>query len=354
MPTFLETARSFAAKIYSSPTIQPTTGRVPDEQCTPPASAGKEILPNQSYFTVTLNELYLAFGRELWTTYDPMIVATVEYMHRGDSLAVPVVIGPGTIKRPTDNGVPHGVVINDIPIAGPHPYRGGTITITMLLYKIKHSDYARGFLKFAESVSRAAGVPTNINTLEKVGTALLEGVEELLSMKDNEPIAGHMFTIDDSTRRGFRTGYGVLIADSKAQMAKVRVKEGRLEITDGEQFAPYREADYVLYSVSERPRRGEVESLPFYSLYEQSVQAAIANDEESWKRAKASLLTLYGQMVASPDLIPSEVESLTDEFVVKITKARKRAQELGALAIHEKGKDLRQNQMNSRIGLLDM
>jgi hypothetical protein len=359
MSEFFETVRAFAAKLYSAPAVRPTVGRIPDQQCIPSEGVGREILPDQSYFTVVVNELFVAIGRQLWATYDPMVLVTIEYMYKGTNLAIPVVIGPGTIKRPAEQQIPHGIVINDIPVAGPHPYRGGKITITMLLYKIKHTDYARGFLKFAERISKAAGVPANIDTLEKVGAALLEGVDELLKMKDNEPIAGHMFAIDDSTRRGFRTGYAVLISDSKAQLSEMRVNEGRLEAKNGSEYLPYREGDYVLYSVSERSRRGEVESLPFYALYEQSLQAAIANDDESWKRAKASLLSLYGQMVSSPDLISSEVEGLTNEFTTRVLAARKRASALEALSVAEKGREALERdamirQLNSRVGLLDL
>jgi hypothetical protein len=358
MSDFFETMRAFAARLYSAPAVRPTVGRVPDEQCVPSEGVGREILPDQSYFTVTVNELFIAIGRQLWATYDPMVLVTVEYMYKGTNLAIPIVIGPGTIKRPAEQQVSN-VVINDIPVAGPHPYRGGKITITVLLYKIKHTDYARGFLRFAESISKSAGVPANIDTLGKVGAALLEGVEELLKMKDNEPIAGHMFAIDDSSRRGFRTGYAVLMSDSEAQLSKMRVNEGRLEVQNGSGYLPYREGDYVLYSVSERSRRGEVESLSFYSLYEQSRQAAIANDDESWKRAKASLLSLYGQMVSSPDLISSEVEHLTDEFTARVVAARDRAKALGALSAAEKGGEALKRkamirQMNSRMGVLDL
>ena len=359
MPAIFKAVGSFAARLYSAPAMRPTVGRIPDQQCIPREDVGREILPNQSYFTVVVNELFIAIGRELWATYDPMVVATIEYVHKGGDLAIPVVIGSGTIKHIAEHEVPHGVVINDISVAGPHPYCGGKVTITMLLYKIKRSDYARGFLRFAESISKATGVPANIDTLERVGVALLEGVEDLLRMKDNEPIAGHMFSIDDSTRHGFRTGYGVLLSDTNADLSKVRVNGGRLEVQAGGEYSPYREGDYVLYSVLERSRRGEVQSLPFYSLYEQSLQAAIANDDDSWKRAKASLLTMYGQMVSSPDLIASEVESLTDEFVSRLLAARKRGSELAALSVQKDRQALRETvatteQMNSRIGLLNL
>jgi hypothetical protein len=359
MSEFFEAMRAFAAKLYSAPAVRPTVGRIPHEQCIPSEGVGKEILADQSYFTVVVNELFVAIGRQLWATYDPMVLVTIEYMYKGTNLAVPVVIGPGIIKRPTEQQIPHGIVINDIPVAGPHPYRGGPVTITMLLYKIKHTDYARGFLRFAESISKATGVPANIAMLEKVGSALLEGVDELLKMKDNEPIAGHMFTIDDSTRLGFRSGYAVLMSDSNAQLSKMRVNDGRLEAKYGSEYLPYRDGDYVLYSVSERSRRGEVKSLSFYSLYEQSLQAAIANDDESWKRAKASLLSLYGQMVVSPDLISSEVESLTDEFTERMLAAKERANQLEALAIAEKSRETVEReamtrQMNSRVRLLDL
>jgi hypothetical protein len=359
MPGFFDGARVLAAHLYSSPTVRPTVGPVPDGQCTPSDEVGREIVPNQSYFTVVLNELYLAAGRQLWTTYDPMVLATVDYVYNGQAAAIPVVIGPGMIKKSSNQQLPHGLVINDIVVAGPHPYRGGKVTITVLLYRIKHTDHARGLLKFAENVSRAVGVPADINTLQKIGSALIDGVDELLKLKDNEPVAGHMFTIDGNTRRGFRTGYAVLISDNEAQLSKLQVNAGRLETRNGAGSSPYREADYVLYSVTERSKRGEVATLPFYPLLDQSIQAALANDDESWKRAKAALLSLYGQMVSSPDLISTEVESLSDEFTRRVLAARERAKAISALSPGERRHETQERealikQMNSRVGVLEL
>ncbi len=359
MSEFFDSVRALATQLYSAPTVRPTVGRIPDAQCIPTDEVGHEVLPDKSYFTVVLNELYLAIGRQLWATYDPMVLVTVEYLYNRTNVAIPVVIGPGTIRRPDGSQIPHGIVINDIPVVGPHPYRGGKVTITLLLYRIKHTDYARGFLKFAENISKATGVPADIDTLQKVGSALLEGVDELLKMRDNEPIAGHMFSIDDSTRRGFRTGYAVLMTGGAVDLSKLRVREGRLETSSGEDYLPYRQGDYVLYSVSERPRRGEIKSLSFYSMYEQSVQAALANDDESWKRAKASLLSLYGQMVSSADLIPAEVESLADAFTAEVLAARERGKAIGALSTAASRPETQRRErmiqkMNSRVGLLDL
>jgi hypothetical protein len=357
MPGFFDTARDLAKRLYSAPSVRPTVDRIPSDQCIPNDEADREIVPNQAYFSVVLNELHLAIGRQLWATYDPMVLATVEHVYNGKPSAIPVVVGPGMIKKSFDQQAPQSLVINDIPLAGPHPYRGGNVTITLLLYRIKRTDYAKGFLKFAENVSKAAGVPANIDTLQKVGSALIDGLDDLLGMKDNEPIAGHVFTIDGGTRRGFRTAYSVLISDEKAQLSSLRVNGGRLEVRNGAGFSAYRDADYVLYSVVERSKRGEVETLPFWPMLDQSVQAALANDDESWKRAKAALLSLYGQMVASPDLIAVEVDSLIEEYTKKVIAARDRAKAIGAMSISEgrEGEPHRlTDKMNSRIGLLDL
>ena len=76
-------------------------------------------------------------------------------------------------------------------------------------------------------------------------------------------------------------------------------------------------------------------------------------------RQSLKLLSLYGQMVCSPDLIPSEVESLTDEFAQKVLAAKKRARELEALSLTEPTRETQERdaiigRMNSRVGLLDL
>jgi hypothetical protein len=355
MTSFSEAAAALAARLYSAPTVRPTVG--PITNVLPTDEANSEIAPNQAYFTVSVNELYLTTGRQLWATYDPMIVATIEYVYDKKVSAVPVVIGPSMIKGDPGHDVPRGLIVNDIPETGPHPYRGGKIKIAIILYKVKHTDYAHEFLKFTESISKATSVVGDTDTLQKVGSALVNGVNQLLSMRGNEPLAGHVFTIDGNSLSGFRSGYSVLISDPQTDLTKLRVNCGRLEIQNGDGFVPYRSADYALYNVSGRFRRGEIDTLPFRGLLDQSIEAALANDDESWKRSKAYLLSLYGQMATSPDLIPEEAERLMDEFTQKVVTARERAKRLGALS---SGGETRTTlsarehvrQMNSRTNVL--
>jgi len=359
MSGFVTAARELASRLYSSKSIRPLVGRIPDAQVFPREEVDQEIVADRSYFTVVVNELFLTVGRELWATFDPMVLATVEYLYDGKLLSIPTIVGPGLIKLPEGHEAPHGLVINDIQIAGPHPYRGGKVGVTILLYKIKHTDFAQSFLKLAENVSRAAGVPANVDAFGKVGTALIDGLDNLLKIKGNEPVAGHMFTIDGSSRRGFRTGYAALIADPDVKMSSLRVTDGKLEQQNGAEFSPYRAADYVLYSVTGRPTRGEFDSLPFRKLLDQSIQAALGNEEESWKRAKAGLLSLYGLIATSPDLVQEEAESLFDQYTKRVLTARDRAKGLQVLSVDDDKRitaeaDALKQQLNARANLLDL
>jgi hypothetical protein len=359
MNGFLQRMSDFADAIAGGKVPLPTVGAMPEEQCLPGDGVGVEIAPNQSYFTVTVNELNLAAGRKFWTTFDPMVLAIVEFVYDRRPFSIPVVIGPSAIKQAAGYQLPLGLIINDAAVVGPHPYRGGNVTVTMLLYRVRHSDYARGLLQVAENISKAIGVPADVGMLEKVGSALLDGVETLLKLQDTVPLAGHMFTVDGGNRRGFRTGYSMLIASNDVPISTLRVKQGRLQSRNGSGWVPYRESDFVLYSVMERSRRGEVETLPFIGLLEQGVQAALADGDDSWKRAKSALLSLYGQMVTSNDLIPSEVEVLCDEFTKTILAARNRAAKIGALSSQDQRGEASVHttltkRLNSRIGLLEL
>ncbi len=328
MPDFMELMSEFAGKLRAGPLPLPIATQILSDRCLPEGVAGAEIEKDQAYFTVQINELYLAEGRSWWATFDPMVLVIVDFVYGSKKISIPKFIGPNLIDQKIGK-TPHGFLLNDIAVAGPHPFRGGRLGISVILYKVKKQDYATGMLKFIEGVSSAIGIPADIGTLQKVGGTILQGAEMLMGLGDSEPVAGHRIEIDGASITGLTSSFSALIADQNVQTSSLRVKDGRLWVDAAGGPAKCDGSDYVLYSVLGTKSRGDERTLPFYSLREQSLNAALSADEAGLKRAKAILLSLYQQMVVSPDLTSDEADALFDAY------------EKDLLAKYERGKRIK-------------
>ena len=356
MTDFLARMGGFVEKLRSSPMPLPTVSEIAHDRCLPSGVAGREIVKDNGYFTVWLNELFLAEGRNWWATYDPVAIVITEFGYGTGRVSVPIVVGPNLISA-KNPGVPHGIVLRDTCVAGPYPFRGGNVAITVILYKVKHQDYARGLLRFVESLSSAIGTPADIGMLAKVGGTVLDGLESLLNLGDTVPVAGHRIEIDTSTVSGFVSSYTALIAERDVDMSQLRVEERRLLLqqSDGE-TARFEKADYVLYSVLGRERRGDESTLPFYHSFLQARNAAMVNNPDNWKRAKAMLLAIYEQMVLSPDLTLRQADALFDSYREDLLAIRKRAQAVHAMPLGQQPPrpDARETRMNNATSVLDL
>lgn len=279
-----------------------------------------EIVRDRHYFSVTLNEMYLTKGREFWSTYDPLVFISASFVHGSEEITVPLVVGPSTLKGKQE--LPHGFVVNDVRLIGPHPFRGGLLRLTVVLYKSRTQDYAKRVLQFAEGISNAIGAPAEVALLSKVGGPLLDSFETLVSQGDCVPIAGHRIEIDGNSLDGLRPHYVALVAGNDSVTAKASVRAGRLLDEDQRSF---RTDDYILYSIGKHERRDQESTLPFFDLVHELRTSTLSVDDESWSRAKATLIALYQKMLTSPDLTSEEADLLFDGYKAEMLSRRDRA-----------------------------
>lgn len=311
----------------------PTISSFPPDKCLPSGTVGEEIVKNEDYFSLEINELYLAYDRRWWSTYDPAVLIITEFLYNKTITVVPKIVGPAMIGN-TPGKLPLGVVLHDTRAVGPYPYRGGRISVTVVLYRVRHDSAARRLLHFVEQVSSAVGVPADYGTLTKVGHTILEGVESLMGMGETEPVAGHRVELDGERLQGLRSASTVLISANDQELNNLWVESGRLRTWAADKSeAPFEAADYVLYTLQRHSSRGDEMTLPFYTLYEQAIRSAmLADDEgESWKQAKASLLTLYQQMVVSPDITDREADRLFARYTEDLKEKREIARNIQKL-----------------------
>jgi hypothetical protein len=325
MTGVFERLEGFVQNIAGGQIALPKVISIPPAQCFPTGSIGAEIRKDQAYFTVQINELFLQQARQWFVTYDPMVLITTTFVHGDKTISVPAVVGPSLIAQP-GHPVPQGIVLHDTTVAGPYPYRGGPVAISVVLYRVRHKDHARALLKVVESVSKAIGPAADMGLLSKVGGSMLDGLEVLLSLGETEPIAGHRIELSPLRRGGFRSLFSALINTDNVAIDTLRVEDGRLGIVSaGDTIIPYTSADYVLYSIESSDRRTDERTLPFYSLYRRALQDAARGDEEAWKSAKATLAELWQQLILSPDILRRQADDLLDTYRQELLATRQRA-----------------------------
>ena len=197
----------------SGSTPLPEIAAIPPERCEPAGSAGTVIRRDRMYFTVRLNEMYLAENRQWWAVYDPLVVIVIGFNHGGARVTVPAIIGPDLIKRQSPEDQPRfGVVLRNVRVTGPHPYRGGDIDVSLALYRLQRTDHARSLLNIVDGIASSIGGPGEMATALRFGGALLDGVQALLGLQNTEYLAGQRISVATSAVDPLTEQYCALVA----------------------------------------------------------------------------------------------------------------------------------------------
>ena len=76
------------------------------------------------------------------------------------------------------------MVLRNIRVTGPHPYRGGDIDVSLALYRLQRTDHARSLLNIVDGIASSIGGPGEMGTALRFGGALLDGVQALLGLQN--------------------------------------------------------------------------------------------------------------------------------------------------------------------------
>ena len=335
MSDLLSQISAFVQGLAAGALKQPKAVTIPPANCLPLGSSGVDVSKDKCYLTLTVNELFLSEARKWWTEYQPMVVVATSFSQGGTTITVPAVVGPSLLEQPGKK-LPQGLLINNIEVAGPIPYRGGNLTISILLYRVQHSNHAKDLLKVVEGVSKAIGPTADLSMLTKVGGALMDGVGSLLTLGDTEPIMGQRFTMSPVGPGGIKTFYAALIATgTQALSDNLSVDSGKLRLGIGQNAREYTSDDYVLYSLSAPARRTDESALPFYPLFQRAKQDAFRGGDNNWKTAKATFSEVWQQMILSPDLIPEQAGELFEDWTKELLAEKVRGEKVRVLSTGE-------------------
>jgi len=115
----------------------PARVTIPRDHVDESEKLGAAFGPDLHYFQVRVNEMYLTYSRKWFSEYDPMVFVVTEFTYgQKKNEAVPFVVGPVMMEK-YGQKVPTGMVFLDTRVAGPHPYRGDRLTLSVVLCRVK-------------------------------------------------------------------------------------------------------------------------------------------------------------------------------------------------------------------------
>jgi len=295
---------------------------IPADKVADSGAFASKFEPGKQYFSVIVNEMFATNSRRWFDLYDPAAFVVSEFVYDGRKVVVPFVVGPAMLEGKAAI-TPDGVSITDTKVAGVHPFMGGNFAITIVVAEVKRSSYAKKLLEFASDVSSAFPIGGALSSHLKIAGTLLDSVENLLGLTDTKPMAAHRFEYNHGQTAWLKPGFFALLAeDEKIGLErKLSVSKGRLQYCKNEATKGFRESDFVLYSLCTQNMRSDITELPFYRLFNSALRDAGAADVGAWDRAKAALVTIYQELLTSPDLTWEQVHVVIEEFKSKLVQA---------------------------------
>lgn len=344
------------SNIRQGATQMPSRVLIPSENVAGDLNQGVAFQRDVHYFQVRINEMYLTNSRQWFSQYDPMVFVVSEFTYDKKVEVVPYLVGPMMMEKYGEK-IPTGMVFSDTRVAGLHPYRGGRLTLSVVLLRMKREDYARSLLQIVESAASSLDFSTALNTYVKVGSIVLDGVEALLGLGDTDAIIGFRKEFDPDAGELLQPSYFALIdlPESQLNLNQLWVRDNQLLFGSSlEDAKPFRGADYVLYSITQTSGRSDETTLPFYPLWERVIQEATVPEDAKWKSAKANMLTLYQTLVLSPDLTPKQADDLSNKYVTEMKRLHDRVVDMATLGPSERKLSEIDSKLEQAANILDL
>ncbi len=208
---------------------------------------------------------------------------------------------------------PTGMVFSDTRVAGPYPFRGGELSLAVILCRVERDNYCQRLLQLIEGAATALNFSTVLGSYIKVASVALGGVETLFGLGKMDPLIGFRRGFDQKT---LESNYFALISAPDVDINQLWVKERQLcKGASLKESVPFRDSDFVLYSLSRMPDRDDLSILPFYGEWEKvQKEAMIPRDDDSWDNARLRMASLAQDMMLSSDLVERHAEKLVNDF----------------------------------------
>jgi len=353
MKSLVERCGNIWESMRQSPAQRPSRVDIPRSHVDEGQKMGIDFKPFEHYFQVRVNEMYLPYERKWFSTYDPMVFVVSEFKYGKEDEAVPFVVGPMMMEQ-YGQKMPAGMIFSDTRVAGLHPYQGGRLALSVVLYRVRQTNYAKKLLQVVESAASVLDFATALSTYTKIASVVLDGVEALLGLGDTDPLIGFRCEFDPDAGDKFEPSYFALINTPEDDLDTDKLWVRKRKLLYGNSLAkakPFRDADFVLYSTAQTAKRSDLTTLSFYPAYERMIDAAMkSNTEDSWRLTKALMTDLAQTLRFSPDLTPEHAADLRSEYISEMVKEHERSVDVSNLGASE---DV-DSEFKDIVGILDL
>jgi len=231
-----------------------------------------------------------------------------EFIRRGERVAIPAVLGSAELNRRLQLvGAHDAIEFGNIRVAGPVPYEGDDVTLLLALFRARTTDWLARSLKLVEDVAGAVGF-AGLAAAAPLARSLVRGLESFLDVPELELRVGAYRSWSSPSGPDGAAASATELAPmhllivrrsgvdaDPAELAALRVHDGKLVRLVGADLVPYREHDFILVGVHARRRRDDYRQLPFFTLWEQTkrqlVDGELAAARGSWRRTTGAILT---------------------------------------------------------------
>jgi hypothetical protein len=309
----------------------PSTVRIPDDHVEQKDQLGQPFERDQHYFNVVINEMFLADARKWFTLIDPLVFVVSEFTYNKKNLEVPFTVGPALLNPVGGEKVPPGMIFKDTPVSGTFPYRGGGLTLSVVLCQLSVGNYASELLQVIESAAKVLDFSPMLSPYTKVAGIVLKGFNTLLGLNGTTPLIALRHTFNPNAGIPFMPSFFALIDEPDVDPQMLWVIGNRLMLGKSKAEAtPYRKSDFVLYSVV-KPignLRDDLDTLPFAPQWDQVVSEAGQGKNKAYQSAKGNMLSLSQTITLSPDLTAPQRTMLKTSYADQMVLEYKRAVEL--------------------------
>lgn len=339
--------------IRSRDTVVPRFARIDDAQVLGPGMSIPSLVPQEHYFGILIDEIFLSRSREWWREYEPLVLSITEFTYGSTKAVLPFLVGRRTLGEHAQLA-PQDMIYRRIGATGIHPFRGGKVTSTVVLCKSLTADWARKLVATIESVSQAVPFAGGMAKFTRLADSVLEGIDSLFSVAQTTPLVGLRQEFDHDLGTPVRPGFFVLIDGPEASYAPetLWVKGDSLyRGTNEAALKPFREASFVLFSIRGTAQVSDLSQLSAHQTAE-AIKKLAAGTEEDWRRAKAELVVLIRELITSPDLTAAQADAYYEEVIKAAKRFRKRAKQIGHLGVEDQ-RDVT-DRLRAATALLDL
>jgi hypothetical protein len=305
-------------KVRQAPTFVPTYIEFPGEKTDGTESLPKEFDDKKHYFMISVTEMFLSYQRLWHQNFSPMVFSVCNFKYDGKTIEIPYVIGPSHLKK-FEQRLPKGMLFMNTPIVGIYPWRGGNVSLSLILCSVKEVNNIEKVLNIIEEVSNSLDFSAGIESYTKVGRVVLKGFDSLLGFEQTNPLLGLNNNFGQAAGNPFRPGYFALIRADGLDKNKFWVKNKQLCYGDSLATAqPYRDDDFILFNIGISESRKDLESLDFYNDYKRIYNYIKENEEISSSKLEKRMVQLAVTIQMSPDLTYTQANRIWNEKAEEI------------------------------------